>query len=163
MTHAELVASACQWLKRSNDVVITDMKSDASETPDAIGWKSGVSTLVECKASVSDFKADQRKYFRRRVEYGMGVYRYYMTPAGLLSKDDVPENWGLVEITGSKYKVKRASCIFRPDNYEEQRLLTSALRRVCHNAPDGVNVRCYTHRQNTCVATMSVAQMEMEF
>lgn len=73
---------------------------------DAIGFRAGVSDegsiLVEVKTSRADFFADRQKRFREIPERGLGHYRYYMAPAGMVAVDELPEKWGLIEIKGSK-------------------------------------------------------------
>lgn len=111
LTHNELVKIAGRWLRNTErcSVVLSEMVSQPEE-PDAIGWKAALSTLVECKATRDDFRKDRLKPVRINdegfTEYiirGMGVYRYYMTPQGLLSSEEhvtiVPRGWGLLEVT----------------------------------------------------------------
>lgn len=89
------------------------------EIPDAIGWlRSGVSLLVECKASRGDFLSDAVKPSRRsaksaglavpepvvkgpRKTEGLGAYRFYFAPSGLLAPEELPEGWGLLELVAS--------------------------------------------------------------
>lgn len=70
----------------------------SSEVPDAIGWtQSGrLSYLVECKASRGDFLADKKKPHRQPDGKGMGCYRYFMCPPGLIKADELPTRWGLL-------------------------------------------------------------------
>lgn len=108
MTHAELCALAVKWLRRPNSanghgcqVAVSECAPDWSgERPDAIGFRAGFlagTVLVECKASRSDFHADKSKP-HRQPGLGMGTWRYYMAPAGLLSVSDMPERWGLLSV-----------------------------------------------------------------
>ena len=74
------------------------------EIPDAIGWRPYAhngcgSTLVEVKVSRSDFLSDAKKQHRASHENGMGVYRYYMAPVGLIAVEELPHRWGLIEVT----------------------------------------------------------------
>ena len=107
MSHDELVARAARWLRNTQGcgVVLTEFGSSSIEIPDAIGWATGgrFSTLVECKTSRSDFYADKKKPGRVGItaSHGIGRYRYYMTPPGVLSVDLVREHrpkWGLLEV-----------------------------------------------------------------
>ena len=102
ISHKELVKLAGIWLRnytQTHTIVITELSTSSSETPDAIGFDSGgYSTLIECKASRADFHADKKKHFRQRPEDGMGYYRYYMAPVGLLKPEELPEKWGLIEV-----------------------------------------------------------------
>ena len=109
MTHAELVDRAARWLRNTVGcgVVATEEYNVGRSIPDAIGWKSSCSYLVECKATRSDFFADAKKHHRRYPDWGMGEVRYYMTPPGLVSPDEVPEHWGLLEARPKQVRILR--------------------------------------------------------
>lgn len=79
-THADLVAPAARWLKGTVrcGVVLTEAPSMDGESPDAIGWRSGYSVLVECKASRADFLADSRKPHRVKKRR-LAIRCYYLT------------------------------------------------------------------------------------
>lgn len=110
MTHADLCALAVKWLKRQNSaggpgchVAISECRSGwTGEIPDAIGFRAAGhkqtdgSIVVECKTSRSDFLADRKK--AHRLEGGLGNWRYFMAPAGLIRADEVPLGWGLLEV-----------------------------------------------------------------
>ncbi len=56
----------------------------------------------------SDFLADMTKPHRAEASLGMGNYRYYMTPEGLIDPEEVPQRWGHVEVTSRGHlKVRR--------------------------------------------------------
>jgi hypothetical protein len=90
-------------------VVLTELVTSAVETPDAIGWAIGgrFSILVEVKVSRADFRKDLRKPFRVRPERGVGQWRYYLAPAGLISAEELPERWGLLERAGGRIIVAK--------------------------------------------------------
>lgn len=100
MTHEELVLKAERWLKSQGcGVVFRDTFKAAThngELPDAIGWRDGLSLLIECKASKADFLADKRKRFRQNPETGMGDWRFFLCPPDIILVDDLPEGWGLL-------------------------------------------------------------------
>jgi hypothetical protein len=142
LTHNELVKIARRWLRNTEkcSVVVSEISSAAGEEPDAIGWKSGFSTLVECKATLDDFHKDKRKIVRRvadpTINFGMGQYRYYMVPEGLLGEDPqkrLPRSWGLLEVTVSgrvKRSVPATQWVQCPISVRrEMQLILSALRR----------------------------------
>jgi hypothetical protein len=108
-THAQLVGRAGEWLRGTArcPIVFTEIVSMNSETPDAIGWRNSAreSLLVECKASRSDFLADKRKGFRRDAEFGMGLFRYYLCPPGVIRVEDLPPHWGLLYCHPQKVEV----------------------------------------------------------
>ena len=115
MTHDDLVARAARWLRGTQrcSVVITETESCTSEIPDAIGWRNmHYSILIECKTSRSDFFADAKKGRARVAMIGMGLVRYYMTAPGLLSIEEIPEGWGLLEAHENYVRVKlKAVCL----------------------------------------------------
>lgn len=108
MTHKELCTLAVKWLKRPYSqgshgclIAADELRSGWNgEIPDAIGFRlSGntpVSVVVEAKASRSDFFADKSK--AHRITDGMGNYRYFMCPEGLIKPDELPAKWGLIYV-----------------------------------------------------------------
>ena len=128
MTHSELVQRAAKWLRsRGCGVVLTERASAAVEVPDAIGWKWGQSHVVECKVSRSDFRADLKKPWH---QVGLGCYRWFLTPEGLLTATDIPDGYGWLECAAGRTR-KRIEAV-RRDGRSEQReihLLVSELRR----------------------------------
>lgn len=111
-SHKDLCALAVKWLKRPFSrggpgclVAFSETGNGwlSGEIPDAIGFRYGVhgeaSVLVEVKTSRADFLADTQKPHRREPQKGMGRFRYFMAPEGLLRLDELPHGWGLVEIT----------------------------------------------------------------
>lgn len=110
MTHSELVTLAAQWLHRQGcHIVVKEIKCNGtSEIPDAIGWKSWYSVLVECKASRSDFLADRAKNFRENPEIGMGDHRYFLSPPDIIKETDDLKGWGLLHVKNGK--IKRIVC-----------------------------------------------------
>lgn len=141
MTHTDLVKAAAKWLKQIGcSVVLTELVTCAEETPDAIGWKSGCSILIECKMSRSDFLNDRKKLFRQRPEMGMGMTRLYLCPEHLIQIEDIPEKWGLLWL-GRKGKIERVKCFkgniiggefwfTRVNHHNEVAMLCSYIRRM---------------------------------
>ena len=115
MTHSDLVSRAGRWLRntmRCKLVILEPKPWNCHEHPDAIGWTPfGDSIVVECKVSGGDFAADWRKEWRL-TSIGMGVTKYYLTPAGLLQ--DFTDRWigdlrgvGLLEVHGRRVEMIR--------------------------------------------------------
>lgn len=157
MSHAELINRAAKWLRSRCVIVATDLVT-GGETPDAIGWQgSGVTILVEAKASRADFLSDKRKYFRRDPRRGVGELRYYIAPKGMLSLEDLPEGWGLLEVCGKVIRQKVEATMFAElDKRAETRMLLSLLRRVGHDAPEGVSIKAYTYQIENPRTTLGV-------
>jgi len=64
ITHDELVSIAVKWLySQGCGFAVGERVCVAStgEIPDAIGFRSNCSILIECKTSRADFKADRKK------------------------------------------------------------------------------------------------------
>jgi len=157
MTHDDLVEVGKRWLSKpwrnsgtgghsGCGVIVAEMTCASRETPDVIGWHSGFTTLIECKTSRADFLADAKKHFRKHPETGLGYYRYYMVPKGLLDVDDLPDGWGLVEVTpDGKTRVKRASAPWYESNKAaEVNILLSLIRRLKVDSGRHVAINVYT-------------------
>ena len=70
----------------------------AGEIPDATGFRTAAedegSVVVEVKVSISDYMADRGKAHRQDGALGMGLYRYYMAPEGVISVADLLQGLG---------------------------------------------------------------------
>jgi hypothetical protein len=135
MTHAQLVEKAVRWLRHYRcGVVLSEQACVSGEMPDAIGWKrANHSVLVECKVTRPDFLADRAKPFRLKPDQGVGSERFYLTPASLLRREEIPTGWGLLEIRSRGVEIihpsaknLRTATGFR----YEMNLLLASLRRV---------------------------------
>lgn len=157
-THSELVELARQWLvKKGFPVVVTEIAS-VGEEPDALGFKQGLTTLIECKASRSDFLADSKKFYRQNPEYGLGEYRYYFAPKGLIKVEELPEKWGLIEVGESGVRVTYSASkeqFNRIYKHYDTIILMSVIRRIGQTEPKGVSIRCYVD-ENKNRATVSI-------
>ncbi|RQV00337.1 hypothetical protein DF047_32615 [Burkholderia cenocepacia] len=98
--HKLLVTLGEKWLKRQGFSVVASelVTSGTREQADVIGFRSNCSALVEAKASRSDFLADAHK--PHRITGGLGVYRFYLCPPGVIDVGDLPERWGLLYAEG---------------------------------------------------------------
>jgi hypothetical protein len=128
MTHSEMCKLAVMWLKRPYSrgghgckVAIDECQTGWSgEIPDAIGYCStgqplrDGTVLVECKVSRADFLADRTKPHRQAG--GVGNWRYFMAPEGLIKLDELPQKWGLVEVNARGHlKLRRG--VYIDSNY----------------------------------------------
>jgi hypothetical protein len=135
MTHAQLVAVAVRWLRSYRcGVVLSEQACASGEMPDALGWKRAChSVLVECKISRADFLADRAKPFRKKPQAGVGCERFYLVPKGLLREEELPSDWGLLEVHNRKVEMKKASArdLRSQTGFRyEMNLLLASLRRV---------------------------------
>lgn len=141
-THDDLVIRAERWLRSIGcGVTFRELVANVSsgEIPDAIGWKYGVSILIECKISRADFLSDKKKRFRQFPEHGMGDWRFFFCPEGIIQPDDLPAGWGLLHATpktvlrvhgAPKGNAGWGSAPFQGHKRYETMLMASALRRL---------------------------------
>lgn len=132
MTHNALVRRMALWVQnnRRYPVVVNELATRVSETPDVLGFSGAASLLVECKVSRSDFLADREKLFRRHAEKGMGDLRYFAAPAGIIKPDDLPEHWGLLEVRERQVREIVEATLQPASKKNEVALLVSVLRRL---------------------------------
>lgn len=111
-THQELVDKSVKWLSKALGqggagchVAVSEFPTGwTGEIPDAIGFRAhsealGGSVVCEVKVSRRDFLADTKKPHRNGETLGVGNHRFYVVPQGLIEIEELPDNWGLVEIT----------------------------------------------------------------
>jgi hypothetical protein len=126
-SHADLCVLARAWLKRPASRFGPGCIAAFSETgpigsvelADAVGWTGliaktpAASTVVEVKVSRADFLADRNKSFRQNPSEGIGDFRYYLVPRGLVQDADLPPKWGLIEYTARGLAVVRGHVLER--------------------------------------------------
>lgn len=133
MTHKAAVQRMANWLRNNQrcGVVMAELVTMNHETPDVLGFHDlGDSILVECKVSRADFLADRQKIFRRVEDMGMGDHRYFAAPAGMLTADDLPAGWGLLEIVQHHVRVRQQPELKEANKRAEVKMLMSAIRRL---------------------------------
>lgn len=132
-THAALCELAVRWLQRSHSqgghgcrIAFKEVRSGYSgETPDAIGFRPGPhfmdgTVVVECKVSRADFLADSKKPHRKNTA-GLGRFRYYMAPLGLIDPAELPAGWGLLGVSPAGHVKRLAGACVVPEgpHYEQ--------------------------------------------
>jgi len=138
MNHNEIVQRTAKWLKRHQanivvpncPIVVAELTTaiPTGEIPDVIGFNSHSSILCEVKTSRSDFLRDKKKVFRHNPEMGMGEYRYYVCPEGLIIEKDLPKGWGLLYVS-KKIEIIKKSERHDCNHRSERTLLLSIIRR----------------------------------
>lgn len=135
MTHAQLVDIAVHWLRTYRcGVVLSEQACVTGETPDAIGWKGKCySVVVECKVTRGDFLADLKKPWRNDAGHALGCERFYLAPRNLISVDELPAGWGLLDYHARRVSVlQKSGRNLRTDAgfRNEMNLLLASLMRV---------------------------------
>jgi len=131
-THKALVKRISSWLKGTKrfTVVFSELSTQAGETPDVIGWQGrAYSWLIEVKVSRADFLSDKHKRFRRAEESGMGDRRYFCAPRGMLTANEIPDGWGLLEVDEHVH-ITREATYKEANKGNECVMMMSMLRRL---------------------------------
>lgn len=99
-THKQLVEIGYKWVLKNGSCgfALKELKSIDDEIPDVLGFGSHESVLIECKTSRGDFFADMKKPHRAK---GMGNWRFYLCPKGLIKASELPAKWGLIYVDES--------------------------------------------------------------
>lgn len=116
-----------------NKFAVVELICQGAENPDIWATNGMYTTLVEVKTSRSDFLADKRKYVRSKdaeeKDLQLGNFRYYLCPAGVISVEDLPENWGLLEYDGKKiHKIQAAELAMKVQKLQEE-------QKYCYTSP----------------------------
>lgn len=111
------------------------------ETPDVFGWNYWATVLIEVKVSRSDFLADAKKSFRQQPEEGVGAFRYYCSPEGLITEVDLPDKWGLLWEKDGVITVVKDAERQQQNAQGEITILASIMRR------EGVKPRLFDYRK----------------
>jgi hypothetical protein len=137
-SHDELSLIVAKWLKKhSQNILIpncatiaVDMKTIEEEKPDVIGWNGCSSIMIEVKVGRGDFLQDFKKPFRKYPEKGVGQYRYYCCPDGLIKENEITEKWGLLYLNDkNKIEIIKVAEIQRANMIAERNILISLIRR----------------------------------
>lgn len=140
MTHEHLVRIGAKWLRKKTEgniivpncnLVVTEMKvaNKSGEIADIIGWCSFASIMIEVKVSRADFLQDSKKIFRKENCLGVGDFRYFLCPEGVIKEEDLNKGWGLLYCTDNKVRIVRKADKQEPNLLSERTLLTSIIRR----------------------------------
>jgi hypothetical protein len=136
--HKELCERGAKWLKRHDQnilipncaTIVIDMVTVESETPDIIGWNSSASVMIEVKVGRGDFLKDHKKPFRKDCEKGVGEFRYYLCPSGLIKDSELPDKWGLLYFNeNNKIEIIKIAERQQANLHAERNMLLSLIRR----------------------------------
>lgn len=141
VTHKNLVDIGYKWALARCGFAFKELRTTHDEVPDILGFNSNGTFLLEVKISRTDFLADRKKVFRIFAERGIGDWRFFVVPKGLVTIDELPDNWGLIEVNDKGQPI----CTFNPfgmgniySNWKrceknidaEYKFMYSALRRL---------------------------------
>jgi hypothetical protein len=145
--HRELCRLAGKWLRKPKfgscycPYVAVELVTASQEIPDVFGWNYWATVLIEVKVSRSDFLADAKKSFRQQPEEGVGAFRYYCSPEGLITEVDLPDKWGLLWEKDGVITVVKDAERQQQNAQGEITILASIMRR------EGVKPRLFDYRK----------------
>lgn len=98
--HKRLTKLGANWFRKNGfGVIATELTCfDSRERPDVVAFRSSCSAIIEVKVSRSDFCADRKK--PEREAGGIGIYRFYLCPEGIIKPEELPPRWGLLYAKG---------------------------------------------------------------
>ncbi len=137
-THDDLIARGVKWLQNQKNylyrspIIVTEFSSMAEEIPDILGMNHFTTTLIECKTSLEDFKADANKAFRNIYVDACGTFRFYLCAAGLIPEEKIPEDWGLLYCYPNQIKIIKIPVDHdkKQTRFQEYCILYSLVRRA---------------------------------
>jgi hypothetical protein len=98
MTHKYLVEIGYKWCLSRCGFAFKELSCINAEIADVIGFNSNGTFLIEAKVSRADFLKDKKKPFRCNPCIGMGDWRFFIAPKGLIKIEELPDMWGLIEV-----------------------------------------------------------------
>lgn len=101
-THRLLCNFGAAWFKREGFGVVAQelVVGNVREQTDVIAFRSTCSAVMESKVSRADFLRDKLK--PHRIAGGLGNYRFFICPEGLIEPSELPTGWGLLYQRGSR-------------------------------------------------------------
>jgi len=138
--HYDLCCKAAKWLRQRKNrermssgwkYVTVELNVVGAESADVWAFNGEHTVMIEVKTSRNDFLRDKKKFWRQdgSEEYRCGNYRYYLAPEGIIKKEDLPENWGLLEWNGKEISRVIDATLVETNGTSDMRILSSLLRR----------------------------------
>lgn len=116
-THQDLVVIGARYARNRMlcGIVFQEHKCVTTrEIVDVAAYRAGIMINIEAKATRADFLKDKTKPHRKHPEKGVGHYRFYIAPIGLISPEELPPRWGLLEVLDNgKVKATKAPPLLR--------------------------------------------------
>ncbi len=140
-SHSDLVEIGYRWVIKKCGFAFKELTCINNEIADVIGFNSNGTFVLEAKTSRADFLKDKKKTFRKDSGIGMGDWRFFIVPKGLIKVTELPEMWGLIEVNEKGKAINTFNPFGRGNFYgmwrrnpknkdAEMNLMYSALRRL---------------------------------
>ena len=92
-------------------------------------------------ALVAQLEQEKRRILRQQPEEGVGAFRYYCSPEGLITEVDLPDKWGLLWEKDGVITVVKDAERQQQNAQGEITILASIMRR------EGVKPRLFDYRK----------------
>lgn len=155
--HYQLCLEGAKWLRNKKNTehwetpwkyVAVELNVYGTENTDVWATNGWSSIVVEVKTSRRDFHADFKKKYRsdKWRDQVPGNYCYFLTPKGLITPEELPEGYGLLEWDGERIMRIVPSHYRQVTNRADLIYICSILRR------EGFKEKIYNYRgQNTTI------------
>ena len=148
LRHEELLKTAAKFIKNKGlahfgkSPYVVCNYNDAMEPIDVFGFGGSCTQVIKVITTHMELNLDLERAYRKCPKYGVGEFRSYLCPNGLLNKEDIPKNWGLLWCD-NKGKIIE---ILNPQKQEENKaqeakIIKSLLRR------NGINPKIFDYKK----------------
>lgn len=148
LRHEELLKTAAKFIKNKalthfgKSTYVVCNYNDGMEPIDVFGFGGGCTQIIKVITTRMELNLDLERAYRKCPKYGVGEFRSYLCPNGLLNKEDIPKNWGLLWCD-NKGKIIE---ILNPQKQEENKaqeakIIKSLLRR------NGINPKIFDYKK----------------
>lgn len=148
--HRTLCMAAARHLHKSGmcgtnqqKYVAVELVTYGREVADVWGTNGASTTVVEVKVSRADFLRDKEKICRKNQLEGMGNFRWYFALQGIIKEEELPEDWGLVEVdeSGNIIRLVRLAKYQESTSLGNISILCSIMRR------EGIKGQIFNYRK----------------
>lgn len=128
---ARILHKGCFDYRMGHKYVAVELMTYGNEIPDVWGTNGWSTTIVEVKTSRADFLRDREKKCRQNPIEGIGNFRWYYAPQGIIKEEELPENWGLAEAdeNGKYVKLVKSAAFQESYSLGSVATLCSIMRR----------------------------------
>lgn len=114
--HGELCEFIADYARKNMNaglIFVEHKTSTVHQIPDVLIYRPTCTIELEVKVQRGDFLSDKNKPHRKDPSKGVGDYRFYVAPRGIIKAEELPKHWGLLEVTN-----KRVIATKVPKNYK---------------------------------------------
>lgn len=123
--------------------VAVELMTYGNEIPDVWATNGWSATIVEVKTSRADFLRERAKKCRQNPIEGIGNFRWYFAPQGIIKEEELPEDWGLAEAdeSGKYIRLVKIATFQKSSSLGSIATLCSIMRR------EGIKKQIFNYRK----------------